>query len=622
MKHNYTEEEKIQLRNNLLVPCTSREMFQAWLNIYLNVDLADCTVSRFSSTNPLDAAYYLYDYAINNVSEEPLKIMFVASRGSQKTLLASCVEMAVMLHDRRSVLHFAAIKEQSRVGYDYLKKFAQMPFIVDLLSTKPTVDELKFSIPNYLNSEEDPIDVNAKVLSISEGQVQGQHYSMVSVDELLVLQFSKRKAYYDIPGVLSSDYRTGKPSIMIEVSSRKGAYSLVEDKIASAPRTGLMVKSWTVLELTKPCPDSRSGTEPVIYHSNPKLGIIQDENQFKDLSDAEKMGFIKVNGFKGCLTCPIAPVCCTDLKKQTSKSKALRAIQSVISEYKANSLEWVLSQLFSMQPSSEGLIYSKFSRERHVKTYKEFWELITGEKRQQKPTIHQIVSEMKKRGYRIFAGLDHTGGNAPAAINILALDSLGRIFILETYSESKKDIEDLAVELTRLKTLYEFEKIYADPAAADKNDWLRKKKKFRVIDSFDRSIESGIEIIRSKLMAASGDISIYLLDDRTSAMQDEFGKYHYRELSDGTYGTEPEDEHNHAQDALRYILVNLFAKTGHILAPDISPEEKKMMQQDQMNGMSMTDWIQWQMHEAARKNAEETGKDPENVISDEIKVLF
>ena len=619
-----TPEEEKQLIDNLLIPCTTKEHFQAWLNIYLAVDLADFTVSRFSSTNPLDAAWSLYQYAVFNESDEPLKIMFVASRGSQKTLLLAATEVAVMLHDRRSVLHFAAIKEQSKVGFDYIKKFLQMPYVKHLLTTKPTIDEVKLAIPDINDPDDEPLEVGAKVLSISEGQVQGQHYSFVSVDELLVLQFGKRKAYEDIPGTLSADYRTGKPSIMAEISSRKGAFSLVEKKISEAPKTGLNVKSWTVLELTKACPDSRSGTEPVIYYSNPYLGVIQDEPKFQALPENEKKGYYKVDGFDGCIKCPIAPICCSDLKKQTSKSKALRAVQSVISEFKNNSIEWFLSQLMSMKPSSEGLIYGKYTRERHVKTAKEIWQMITGEEVAQKPTIHQIVDKLKSTGYRLYAGLDHTGGQANAAINVVAINKTGMIFVLEGFAQPKLDIEDVAIELTRLKSIFEFEIIFADPAAADKNQWLAKKKKFRIKDSFDRSIDAGIEILRSKLMAGSGDITIYLLDERTATIQDEFSKYHYKENSDGTYSNVPEDEFNHNLDAMRYILINIFARHGNVMAPELSKEEEKQMKNDMVGDQDITVWLQATIQDAIQKNAAEKGVDVDPIMEGDgdVKWIF
>ena len=363
-----------------------------------------------------------------------------------------------------------------------------------------------------------------------------------------------------------------------------------------------------------------------MFHANPYLGLAYNEQQFTELSDAEKKGYYKVNGFKGCLTCPIASICCADLKKQTSKSKALRAIQSVISEYKNNSIEWFLSQLMSMKPSSEGLIYGKYSRERHVKTYKEIWQILTGEMVLQKPTIHQIVTRMKKDGWRMFAGLDHTGGAANAAINIVALNSKSQVVILEAFAQPKIDIEDLSVELTRLKSIYEFEIIFADPAAADKNAWLARKKKFRVKDSFDRSIDAGIEIIRSKLMAASGDVSLFLLDDRTAPLQDEFSKYHYKENSDGTFSETPEDEFNHNCDALRYIMVNIFAKSGNVMAPELSAEEQKVMKQEEIGGLTMADWLQHTMDDAVKRNREAMGLDPieEGLIIGQngVKILF
>lgn len=604
-----TPEQK-QLRDNLLLPCQSKEHFQAWLYTYLGVDLVDHTVSRFSTTNPLDAAWVIYEHAMFYSGYDPLKIMFVASRSSQKTLLMAAIETAVMLHDKRDVLHFAAIELQASVCWGYVQNFFGRPYLRDLIVGKPTADQLKLRIPNIAKPSAEPQEVIAKVLSITPATVQGQHAPFVAIDELLTLQHGKRKAFEDINGIPDSDKYTGKPYIRAEISSRKGAFSVVEERIASADETGLMVKSWNVLDMTKMCPDSRSGVIPTTYYGSPSLGSVLMPQDYEQLLLTDKQKYYEVKGFEGCTSCPIASFCLSDLKNQQSKSKALKPIEKLISDYKSNSLEWWLSQALSLMPSSEGLIYSKFKKERHVKTVVEIWREVTGDKSPMPVVgIHKLIDKLHELNYRFTAGLDHTGGTGYAAIIIVATSPNNRMtYVLESYAETKLDIEDVMVQLTRLKNLYRFNQIYADPAWADKNKLLTKKG-YAVNSKFERDVETGIEILRAKIMAADGTIGVYFLDDKTKHVQNELTKYHYKENSDGSFAEEPEDSFNDSLDALRYVFVNIFGKHGKVMAPELTKEDKDLIHKEMVGNISLEEWLQQKITEASQLNQLELGKE-------------
>jgi hypothetical protein len=606
-----TEEQKI-LRENLLLPCQSKEHFQAWLYTYLGVDLVDCTVSRFSTTNPLDAAWRIYEHAMFYSGYDPLKIMFVASRSSQKTLLMAAIETAVMLHDRRDVLHFAAIELQASVAWGYVQNFFGRPFLRDLVVGKPTADYLKLKVPNLAKPGTEPQEVVAKVLSITPATVQGQHAPFIAIDELLTLQYAKRKAFEDINGVPDSDKYSGKPYIRAEISSRKGAFSVVEERIASADDTGLVVKSWNVLDVTKQCPDSRSGTVPTKYYGSPSIGSVIVPKDYDLLSATDKQKYYEVNGLDGCVSCPIASFCLSDLKNQNSKSKALKPIEKLISDYKSNSLEWWLSQALSLMPSSEGLIYSKYKREKHVKTILEIWREVTGEITSVRLVgIHQLVDKLHELNYKFHAGLDHTGGTGYAAIVITATSPDDqKTYVLESFAETKMDIEDVMVQLNRLRNMYKFSQIFADPAWADKNKLLTKKG-YNVKSVFKRDVETGIEILRARIMAADGSIRVFFLDEKTKHIQNELTKYHYKENSDGTFSEEPEESFNDALDSLRYIFVNIFGKHGKVLAPEYTKEDKEMLKKEMIGNFSMEEWLQQQINDAIEKNQAALSKDPE-----------
>lgn len=552
-----TERDK-ELQDGLLLPCHDKEQLRMWFKIYLNVDLADCTVSRFATTNPMDAAWEIYQHALFNLSDEPLNILLVASRASQKTLSMAAVELAVMLHDRRDILHYAAAENQAKVGWAYLLKFVQKPFIRDYLETKPTNDNVIFKLPNILDPTEEPRIVTGKVLSITALNAQGQHASFMSVDELLTLAHDKRKAYYDLAGVpVSTDM--GRPYIRAEISSRKGPYSVVEEKIQEKEKTGLTVKTWTVFENQKRCPDERSGVIPTEFYGNPKTGVLLTTEQYKELSHAEQSGFYKGKGFDKCLQCKIASFCLGDAKKQTSDCRILNPVEKTITDYHNTTLDLWSSQRMSLEPSKAGLVFPTFSKERHIKTLKEIWEIYTGKSIDFVPSYAKLIELMHKDKCVFWAGLDHSGGSSPCAIDTVAVDARGRVFLLNVYEEVV-GIDTLEEKLEQLNSLYKYRTIFPDPAAKDKNDILRKK--FRIKDKFTKDVSLGFDLIRRKIMSADGTISFYVLSEGTVSFQNEIAKYHYKELPDGKFSDVPVDENDHSIDALRYVFQNIFTKTN------------------------------------------------------------
>jgi len=431
-----TEKDR-ELQEHVLIPCANKQHFKQWLKTYLDVDLADFTVLRFATTNPLDATWEIYAYAIHGISDEPLNILNVASRASQKTLGMAAVELAIMLHDRRDMLHYAAADNQAKVGWGYLKDFAQRPFIRDYLETKPTNNDIVFNLPNYKNPDEPPKLVRGKVLSITLLNAQGQHAPFVSIDELLTLAHDKRKAYYDLSGVPVSTAE-GRPYIRAEISSRKGPYSVVEEKIKSRNKTGLVVKSWTVFENQKRCPDERSGTIPTIFYGNPKTAVVLSEEQFEELSGSEKSRFHQAQGFDKCLDCKIASFCLGDAKKQISKCRILNPVEKTLTDFRNTTLDLWLSQRMSMQPSLEGLVFPKWSTEKHIKNLKQIWEIFTGKEINFNPTLQRLVTLMHEGGCAFYAGVDHSGGASPYAIVTVGIDKQNRVYLMVSWLSLKR----------------------------------------------------------------------------------------------------------------------------------------------------------------------------------------
>jgi hypothetical protein len=107
-----------------LNPCKTRNELKAWIKRYLGLELPDVTVSRFSDTNPLDVIWQVYDICVNTNNPNNIQeLLFVAGRGSGKTLGMAIAELMILLHDKREVVHVGAIQNQAERCYSYQKNF-------------------------------------------------------------------------------------------------------------------------------------------------------------------------------------------------------------------------------------------------------------------------------------------------------------------------------------------------------------------------------------------------------------------------------------------------------------------------------------------------------------------
>lgn len=113
-----------QERKLLLKPCKTVTELKGWIKYFLFLELPDCTVSRYSDTNPTMVIWEVYDICVNKNNPENIKeLLFVAGRGSGKTLGMAIAELMVLLHDKREVVHVGAIQNQAERCYAYQKNF-------------------------------------------------------------------------------------------------------------------------------------------------------------------------------------------------------------------------------------------------------------------------------------------------------------------------------------------------------------------------------------------------------------------------------------------------------------------------------------------------------------------
>lgn len=546
----------------------TKEDLKYWLQYFLDVDLADCKVSRYSTSTPLDMVWDIYQFcASDNPDEDPLSTFYIAGRASQKTLSCAVLQILLPLHFCRGVVHLGGTEDQANRAYSYFKKFANKPYIKDFLTDAPKISKTSFMV----NGKE----IDIEILPITESSVQGPHQPVVSIDELANLAPQKLAAYPSIAGipVYTED---GKPWIKFGISSRKGRYTIIETEYESRQKTGALFKFWTVLENTKKCPDSISGTEPLDMYVNIFENKAVLAAEYEKMDETERSKFELVNARKGCYECPLRAMCAGDLKKQTSTCRTLKPTKALIKEFKQADLDWFLSQKMSLQPSAEDLVYPRFNRTTFEKTPREIYTIFAGKDPGVELTEDDLIREMARAGVKRYVGVDH-GFTHPFAVVVIYEDSQSNIYIMKVTEESELEPPEKVDLVNGLKMRYLFTHLYPDTSDPQVNKMLSKI--VRVADPFVKSPADGISLIRQKMCPTTGQTKLYGLKGNCDPLINNFEKYHFAMDTSGKLTEKPVKAEDDSHDALSYAAQNRWSRGK----PIVHSSDAKTIYSDPLN---------------------------------------
>ena len=541
------------MRRLLLQRLKNKQHLRQWCKTFLEVDLQDCTVSRFSTSNPLDMVWEVYDFCLRQTNQdEPESHFYIAGRSSQKTLSCAVIQILMPLHFGRGVVHFGGTEDQANRQYVYFKKFVSRPYIAEHLKEEP-----KMSITNLsVNGKESSIEV----LALTAQSVQGAHQPIVTIDELVSLAPNKVAAYPDIAGVPSYT-EEGLPWVKVGISSRKGRHTVIEKEYDERERTGAKFKFWTVFENTQRCPDSRSGTQDLEMFVSVQENKALLKDDYLALEPEQQIRYERVIAKEKCIECPLRAVCAGDAKKQTSKCKALRPIQATISNFKQSNYDWFLSQSMSMQPSADDLVYPRFDRTKFIKTPREMLTIFMGEDPGTQISEQVLIDQMKKIGVKRYAGLDH-GYTHPTAIVIVYEDARGNAYVMRSVEVSGLEPPQKVDLVKSLHNIYDFTIIYCDPEDPSTNGMIGRQ--VRVGAIFKKDVSAGHAFIRYKMSPPYGDTKLFGLEGNTQSLVDNFEKYHFKKSSDGKLTEEVQKTYDDSHDALSYVAQNRWKLRGEV----------------------------------------------------------
>jgi len=176
---------------------------------------------------------------------------------------------------------------------------------------------------------------------------------------------------------------------------------------------------------------------------------------------------------------------------------------------------------------TEGLVYKEFDRTRTIVTA-------------------QQIEAIRSGPHEVLVGIDF-GYTNPCAVLTILRDRTDTLYVASEFYETKRTDADVADFVATIKA----QRVYPDPESPGAIEELRKRGvNLRDVVKGKDSIANGIQRVREHLKANKLFVSA---DCKNLIM--EFETYVYPEKKDDKNNTEnPQDENNHALDALRYVV--------------------------------------------------------------------
>lgn len=582
LKKISTEQE----RKLLLTPCKNRTEVKAWIKYFLGLELPDVTVSRYSDTNPLDVIYEVYSICVLNQNPENIKeLLFVAGRGSGKTLGMAIAELMVLLHDKRDVVHVGAIQNQAERCYAYQKNFLYNRKLKHLVMPKDIPEDQR--ILEKANMSKSLFNVGGEkvsleVLPCTLKACNGPHVPLVVVDEIDTVSGEGLKAFKEISGMLDS--KGGKIALRVGISTRKSRYGLMNKQIENADAENRTVRRWTAFEFTERCQDNRSGTKEIDLYVNQDRMETLTEAEFKKKDRIKQKEYTMHKGLEGCVKCPLFTICLTDAKKQVSTSPMLKTLDELIQKVRSEGADWALAQLMNLKPSVEGIIFREFEERLHCKTWNEMWLILVGKEFPGECTHDMFVKKCHEMNIPCYAGIDW-GFTSPNTVVFFFIDKRDNVYIVKcdgmTHISQPSWIHHIKVKYHNIYRVQLYVPDQADQGAIQE----MQKAGLPVSNVADKGqIMTGIQVIK-KLMKIPGttEPKLFLVKETCQHLINEFTMYHYKLDAAGIVTDVPESEHDHWIDALRYPLTLLLGKTNIILGGGLEFDSVTGLQDNQGN---------------------------------------
>jgi len=557
------DSKKAEIAKLMLAPLNSAKEIKDWAKFYLDLELPTENTDPDSTSNPLDAAWYIYETFKNNWGNVRPGAIMISCREGLKTIIVTILELLLLIHFQLEVGHAAAIESQSSIALNYIEGF--------LLKIGPLLDAAGW-IPMSSNKRviryKTPQKKTAfiKVVICSSKGMNGLHSNVLFLDELDLADKAALKEGKNITG-----FSKGVYGMMVLVSSYKYSFGNVAEALEKADDMNYKVLKWNLLDLTEKCPEDRhKPDEPrqdmYVAKDLPLRNLLQEEYLILPDIEKPKYEFIK-DAYAGCVKCPLLPLCKKKLavKDASATGGFYKPISSVIQKFRENDPDMAASQLLCQKPGSEGLVYPRFSSGvgiGNVITTKQAYETLIGPTNFQNVSEATLLYEMQKAGIEFFCGVDWGFGH-DFVILVVAKIPNGDWWLMETYASPGLEFDDILQISKTYRDKYNPSKWFVDqnmPAyikSFNKNGMK--------CPPFTKDVLGGISAVRSKIVSSGGKRSFKILQNESNKKTiSAIAKHRFQLDGQGNVTPNPADEMGIADicDSLRYIGQNMWAVRG------------------------------------------------------------
>lgn len=554
------DNKKLELSKLMLTPLDSAQGIKDWAKAFLDLELPTENTDPDSTSNPLDAAWYIYETFKNNWGNVRPGAIMISCREGLKTIIVTILELLLLIHFQLEVGHAAAIESQSSIALGYIEGFLSkiMPLLeaAGWKSASSNKRVVKFKTPQGKSPY-------IKVVICSSKGMNGLHSNVLFLDELDLADKSALKEGKNITGFSKGIY-----GMQVLVSSYKYSFGNVAEALEKAEEMNYKILKWNLIDLTERCPEDRHlPNEPTqdiyVTKSLPLKNLTAMEYEGLPEIEKPKYDLIK-DAYAGCAKCPLLPLC---KKKLATKDKSAtggfyKPIVSVIQKFRENDPDTAESQLLCRKPGSEGLVYPRFSSNGNVIGIKQAYETLLGPTTYNHVSEATLIYEMQKAGIEFFVGLDW-GFDHDFVLLVFAKIPNGDWWLMETYACPGLEFDDILEVSKTFRDKYGPQKWWVDqnmPAyikSFNKNGMK--------CPAFTKDVLGGISAVRSKIVNSGGKRSLkIILNDSNRKTIMAVSKHRFQLDGQGNVTPNPADEKGIADicDSLRYMGQNMWAVKG------------------------------------------------------------
>ena len=542
---------------NLLRPLNSPEELRGWVNLYLGIELPFDTIDPDSSSNPIEAMWSIYCAVRDNKGEDVPGYILLSAREAFKTLSASVLEILLMLHFQSSIGHMAAIQSQSDQAMRYIDSHLRKLDPMIAANKWVKLSESKTFI-QYVTPEGNKPYIILVICTLQGANAL--HPNILFVDEIDVVR--DPRAYEEAKLIPAME--RGRFPLTVGLSTRKFAFGMMAKEVEEAPKTGLIIKRWNIIDIAERCPKTRylpdpEGKREAMYVARSLPLQRLTEKEYENLQDSKKDQYEKVMAHPGCTKCPLLPVCKTRLadKPKTAKKGLYRPIGAIINSFKKISPDMAEAQLMCWRPSSKGLVYPRFdfTFDGNVRTIDQAYLMVTGESPSANISLDQFVAKGLELGGVVHAGVDW--GYTHEATIVVVMYVQGLSFVLETFGAPGLELQDFTEEALKYKERFGIIRFWCDQANPGNIKTFNKRG--LISPDFKKDVMAGIESVRGQVIDSSGKRRFFVLQtEANQKLIQGFRVHHFILDAAGNPTKNPEDEEfEDFMDALRYIGQNL-----------------------------------------------------------------